>query len=424
MDEWRDRPVKRRVVVTGLGTINPLGNSVDETWRAICAGASGITGITKFDPTNYRTRIAGELKNFDPLTFLTPKEVRRFDDFIIYALAAVEMALSDSKLVIDESRADRVGVFLASGIGGISTIIREHDVLRNGGSKKISPFLIPAALPNLAAGNVAIRFGAKGPITCHVTACSAGNNAIGEAYRTIAFGYADAMIAGGVEAPLTPLAVAGFNAMRALSTRNEDPEKASRPFDRDRDGFVMGEGCGVIIMEELGHALRRGAPIYGEVAGYGLTSDAYHVAAPPPGHPGAVRCMRLALHDAGMGPADIDYVNAHGTSTQLNDEYELEAIKKVFLDENSSPAVSSTKSMTGHLLGAAGGVEAVISIKSIVEGIVPPTTNLDNPIEAWGIDLVSHRVRKSDIRTVMSNAFGFGGVNTVVIYRKFQEEGL
>jgi len=414
--------VKKRVVVTGLGTINPLGSTVDETWKGICAGTSGIAEITKFDATHLRTRIAGELKNFDPLSFLNPKEIRRLDNFIIYALASSEMALNDSRLVIDKHRAERVGVFLASGIGGISTIEKEHEVLLTGGSKKISPFFIPGALPNLAAGNVAIKFGAKGPISCPVTACSAGNNAIGEAYRTITFGYADVMIAGGVEAAITPIAIAGFNAMRALSTRNDDPQRASRPFDRDRDGFVMAEGCGVVILEEMNHALRRGASIYAEVAGYGLTCDAYHVAAPPPGHPGAERCMRLALEDACFEAARIDYINAHGTATHLNDEYELEAIQRVFGNGDREPAVSSTKSMTGHLLGAAGGVEAIISIKSIVDGVIPPTTNLDNPIEARGINLVPHTMQKGDIHAVMSNAFGFGGVNTAVIYKKFEPQ--
>lgn len=412
--------MKKRVVVTGLGTINPLGNTVDETWEGIRAGTSGIAEITKFDATHFRTRIAGELKNFDPLAFLTPKEIRRLDDFIIYALASSEMALNDSRLVIDTSLAERVGVFLASGIGGISTIIKEHKVLLANGPKKISPFLIPGALPNLAAGNVAIRFGAKGPISCPATACSAGNNAIGEASRTIAFGYADAMIAGGVEAAITPLAIAGFNAMRALSTRNDAPEAASRPFDKDRDGFVMGEGGGVVILEEMNHALQRGAPIYAEVAGYGLTCDAYHVAAPPSGHPGAERCMRLALEDARLEATGIDYINAHGTATQLNDKYELEAIQRVFGDESRRPAVSSTKSMTGHLLGAAGGLEAIISIKSIVDGIIPPTINLDNPIEEFDINLVPHTFQKRAVHAVMSNAFGFGGVNTAVIYKKFE----
>ena len=412
--------MKKRVVVTGMGTINPLGNNVDETWKSIRDGISGITEITKFDATQLKTRIAGELKNFDPLTFLSPKETRRFDDFIIYALASSEMALNDSKLVIDEKQAERVGVFMASGIGGISTITKEYEVLLASGSKKISPFLIPGALPNLAAGNVAIKFGAKGPISCPVTACSAGNNAIGDACRTIAFGYADVMITGGAEAAITPLAIAGFNSMRALSTRNDAPQKASRPFDKDRDGFIVSEGSGVIILEEMNHALQRNAPIYAEIVGYGLTCDAYHVAAPPPGHPGAERCMRLALEDACLEASEIDYINAHGTSTHLNDEYELAAIKKVFDDENNRPAISSTKSMTGHMLGAAGGVEAIISVKSIVDGIIPPTVNLDNPIEEDGINLVQHTMQKKDIRTVMSNAFGFGGVNTIVIYKKFE----
>jgi len=409
------------VVVTGLGTVNPLGNSVDETWNGLCAGRSGIAGITKFDATDFKTKISGELKNFDPLAFISRKEVRRLDDFIIYALAATEMAIEDANVTVDDTTGERTGVFIGTGIGGVTTIEKEKATLLNGGPRKISPFTVPGALPNLAAGNVAIRCGARGPINCSVTACSAGTNAIGDAYRTIAFGYADVMIAGGSESAITPLAIAAFNAMRAISTRNDDPERASRPFDKDRDGFILSEGSGIVILEEMTFALKRGARIYAEIGGYGTTCDAYHIAAPPPGHPGAVRCMRYALEDAGVEPAQIDYINAHGTSTPLNDEHEIMAIKTVFGSHSRELAVSSTKSMTGHLLGAAGGLEAIISVKSLCENMLPPTINLDNPDTNDDIDLVPHTAREKHIEAVMSNSFGFGGVNAVLVINKFKE---
>jgi len=413
--------LNRRVVVTGLGTVNPIGNCVEDTWEGLCAGKSGIAEITKFDATNFRTKIAGELKNFDPLAFVTPKELRRLDDFIVYALACAEMAILDAGITIDDKNSERTGVIMGTGIGGLSTVEREEKVLLNSGTKKISPFTIPGVLANLASGNVAIRYGAKGPISCTVTACSSGNNAIGDAFRTISHGYADVMITGGTEAAVCPLTFAAFNAMRAISTRNDNPEAASRPFDRDRDGFVISEGCGIVILEELTSALNRGATIYAEMSGFGSTCDAFHIAAPPPGHPGAVRCMQLALEDAGMEPSDIDYINAHGTSTSLNDLYEIEAIKQVFGDHSNKLAVSSTKSMTGHLLGAAGGLETIISVKSIYEGVIPPTINLDNPDPGCNLDLVPHRKRKKDINAAMSNTFGFGGVNAVLVFRKFHE---
>jgi len=411
---------KRRVVITGLGIVSPLGNCLNDTWEGICSGRSGVAEITRFDTTGFKTKIAGELKDFDPLIFIGVKERRRLDNFIIYALAASEMALSDSGLVIDDRNGERAGVILGSAIGGLSTMEREKEAILNLGPKKISPFAIPAVLANLASGQVSIRFGARGPISCVVTACAAGNNAISDAFRAIACGYADAMITGGTEAAVTPLTIAGFNAMRAISTRNEEPEKASRPFDRDRDGFIVSEGCGIVILEELSHALERGARIYAEIAGTGSTSDAFHMAAPPPGHAGAVRCMRLALQDAGMEPADIDYVNAHGTSTPLNDIYETDAIKKVFGGYSRELAVSSTKSMTGHMLGAAGGVEAIFSVKAIQEGIAPPTINLDNPDPECDLNYTPHRAQRRKIRAVMSNTFGFGGVNSVIVYKKFE----
>ncbi len=411
---------RRRVVITGLGIVSPLGNCLEDAWKGICSGRSGIAEITRFDTTGFKTKIAGELKNFDPLTFVDFKERRRLDDFIIYALAASEMAMDDSGLVIDDRNGERVGVILGSAIGGLSTMEKEKETILNLGPKKMSPFAIPAVLANLAPGHVSIRFGAKGPISCVVTACASGNCAISDAFRTIACGYADAMITGGTEAAVTPLTIAGFNAMRAISARNEEPERASRPFDRDRDGFIVSEGCGIVILEELSHALERGARIYAEIAGTGSTSDAFHMAAPPPGHAGAVRCMRLALQDAGMEPADIDYINAHGTSTPLNDIYETDAIKEVFGGYSGKLAVSSTKSMTGHMLGAAGGVEAIFSVKAIQEGIVPPTINLDNPDPKCDLNYTPHTAQHREVRAAMSNNFGFGGVNSVVVFKKFE----
>jgi 3-oxoacyl-[acyl-carrier-protein] synthase II len=416
-----ERQLKQRVVVTGMGAVTPLGNSVAETWEGICAGKSGIAGITKFDCAAFETKIAGELKGFDPLRYVNRKELRRVDPFIVYALAASEMALADAGLVAAADEAERTGVVIGSAIGGLATIEREKEVVLLGGPRKMSPFTIPAALANLAAGHVSIRFGAKGPINCPVTACATGSCAIGDAARIIAGGYADVMIAGGVDAAITPLCVAGFNAMRTISKRNDEPEKASRPFDRDRDGFVISEGCGLVILESLPHALARGSRIYGELAGYGNTSDAFHMAAPPDGHEGAARCMRVTLRDAGMDPADIDYINAHGTSTVMNDAFETEAIKNVFGEHSRKLAVSSTKSMTGHMLGAAGGVEAILCLKAISEGVLPPTINLDNPDPDCDLDYVPHHARKQEIRTAMSNTFGFGGVNAVLIFTKFEE---
>jgi 3-oxoacyl-[acyl-carrier-protein] synthase II len=410
--------LKRRIVITGIGAVTPLGNSARDSWKAICRGQSGIWRITKFDASGHRTQIAGELKNFAALNFVSKKEIHKIDDFIVYALAAAGMAVSDSQLSIDETNAQRVGVIIGSAIGGLGTMEKTEQAIQSGGPRRVSPFAIPAVLGNLAAGHVSIRFGAKGPISCPTTACSSGTNAIGDAMRIISGGYADIMIAGGTDAAITPLGVAGFNAMRAISTRNDEPEKASRPFDRERDGFVMGEGSGIVILEELASALKRGARIYAEVVGYGSTSDAYHMAIPPPGHEGAARCMSAALKDAHLKPADINYINAHGTSTPPNDRYETQAIKKVFGKHASSLAVSSTKSMTGHLLGAAGAVEAIIAAMSIYEGIIPPTINLDNPDPDCDLDYVPHKARKKNIATAMSNTFGFGGVNAVLILRK------
>ena len=418
MPRRKQASLKRRIVITGIGAVTPLGNSARDTWKAICEGQSGIGRITKFDATGHRTQIAGELKNFDALDYVSNKELRKLDNFIVYALAAAGMAVSDATLRINETNAERVGVIIGSAIGGLGAMERAKEAILGGGPRRVSPFAIPAALANLAAGHVSIRFGAKGPISCPATACSSGTNAVGDAMRIICGGYADVIIAGGADAAITPLGVAGFNAMRAISVRNDEPERASRPFDKERDGFVMGEGSGILILEELTSALKRGARIYAEVVGYASTSDAYHMAVPPPGHEGAARCMSAALKDARMNPAEIDYINAHGTSTPPNDLYETQAIRKVFGEHALNLAVSSTKSMTGHLLGAAGAVEAIISAMSIYEGIIPPTINLDNPDPDCDLDYVPHKARKKNIDTAMSNTFGFGGVNAVLIFRK------
>ena len=413
--------MQRRVLITGLGAVSPVGNSVREAWKSVCEGRSGVGPITRFDCSTFDTKIAGELKGFDPLAHVNKKELRRYDDFIVYALAAADMAMEDAALGTRGAAPDeRAGVIIGSAIGGLATIEKEKENVLRAGPRRISPFSIPAVLANLAAGHVAIRYGLKGPINCPVTACASGTYAIGDAFRMIAWNHADVMVAGGAEAAVCSLAIGGFNAMRALSTRNDQPEKASRPFDLERDGFILSEGCGLLILEEYHHALKRGARIYAEVAGYGVTSDAFHMAAPPPGHEGAVRCMTVALDDAAMKPSDIDYINTHGTSTPLNDIYEAEAINTIFGTHTERLLVSSTKSMTGHMLGAAGGMEAIFAVKAIVEGIVPPTINLDNPDPAAGtLDFVPHAARKADIRTAMSNTFGFGGANAVLIFKKF-----
>jgi len=413
--------MKRRVVVTGLGALTPLGNSVHESWEGATAGKSGIGPITKFDCSDFKTKIAGEIKNFDPLQFVSKQDVRRYDHFILYALAASEMALADAKLTIGSEFAERAGVIIGSAIGGLSTLEEEYKNLLHSGPRKISTFAVPAILANLASGQVAIKFGTKGPINCAVTACAAGTSAIGDAYKTIAFGDADVMITGGTEAAVTPLAVGGFSSMRALSVRNDEPQKASRPFDKDRDGFIIGEGCGIVILEELSFALNRGAHIYAELAGYGCTSDAFHVAAPPPGHEGAVRSMKIAIKDAGLNPEDVDYINAHGTSTPLNDLYETQAIKSLFGEHARKLMVSSTKSMTGHMLGGTGGVEAVFAIKALHEGIIPPTINLDNPGDECDLDYVPRVARYKEINTALSNTFGFGGVNAVLLFKKCKD---
>ena len=411
-----DRPA-RRVVVTGLGLVTPLGTGVEKTWKALCAGESGIGRITRFDPTGYDAQIAGEVKDFDPAQFIEKKEIKKMDTFIHYAVGASQLAVDDAKLKVAPEEATRVGVYIGSGIGGLGSIEHYHDVLREKGPGRVAPFFIPMTIINLASAQGAIRVGAKGPNSCAVTACATGNHCIGDAYRLIQRDDADVMIAGGAEAAITPLGVAGFASAKALSFRNDDPTKASRPFDKDRDGFVLGEGAGVVVLEEFEHARARGARIYAEVIGYAMNSDAYHITAPPEEGEGAVRCMEMALKDAGVAKTDIGYINAHGTST-MADAIETKAIKHVFGEQAYRIPVSSTKSMTGHLLGAAGGIEAVFSILALHHGILPPTINLDHPDPACDLDYVPNTARSVQTQVVLSNSFGFGGVNACLLFRR------
>ena len=412
----------RRVVVTGVGMVSPLGIGTEANWEALCAGQSGIGHITRFDASLYSARIAGEVKNFDPLRFIDKKDVKKMDVFIQLAIAASQFAMDDARLKIAPDFATRTGVFIASGIGGFSTIEREHKALLEGGPRRISPFFIPATIINLAAGQVSIRFGAKGPNSATCTACSASAHAIGDAFEVIRRNDADVMIAGGSESAITPMGVGGFAAMRALSTRNDDPERASRPFDKDRDGFIMGEGSGVIVLEELEFAKRRGAPIYAELVGYGMTSDAYHITAPSEDGDGAMRVMQMAIRQAGIAPDQVDYINAHGTSTPYNDKLETLAIKRVFGEHAYKVAISSTKSMTGHLLGAAGGVEAAISALAIRHQLIPPTINYENPDPACDLDYVPNQKRAARIDYVLSNSFGFGGTNGALLFKRFEDQ--
>ncbi|HMU31117.1 MAG: beta-ketoacyl-ACP synthase II [Nitrospira sp.] len=411
-----DRPV-RRVVVTGLGLVTPLGTGVDKTWKALCAGESGVGRITRFDPSGYDAQIAAEVKDFDPAQFIEKKEIKKMDTFIHYAVGASQLAVDDAGLKVSAEEATRVGVYIGSGIGGLGSIEHYHDVLKEKGPGRVSPFFIPMTIINLASGQVAIRVGAKGPNSCAVTACATGNHCIGDAYRLIKRDDADVMIAGGAEAAITPLGVAGFASAKALSFRNTEPAKASRPFDKDRDGFVLGEGAGVVVLEELEHARARGARIYAEVIGYAMNSDAYHITAPPEEGEGAVRCMEMAIKDAGVAKTDIGYINAHGTST-MADAIETKAIKHVFGEQAYKIPVSSTKSMTGHLLGAAGGIEAVFSILALHHGILPPTINLDHPDPACDLDYVPNKARATKTQVVLSNSFGFGGVNACLLFRR------
>jgi 3-oxoacyl-[acyl-carrier-protein] synthase II len=411
--------LKRRVVVTGLGLVLPNGIGVGEAWRNTCEGRSGIGLITRFDTNGFQTKIAGEVKGFNPEDYVERKEVRRMDLFIQYAVAASKMAVEDSGLEVGEAISDRVGVIIGTGLGGLPTIEEYHQVLLEKGPNRITPFFIPKLIANMATGHVAMHFKARGPNSCVVTACATGAHCIGDAFRAIHYGDADAIIAGGTEANITPLCVGGFNVMKALSTRNGEPEKACRPFDRERDGFVVSEGSGVVILEELGFALGRGARIYAEIIGYGFNGDAYHITAPSPSGEGAAKCMSAALADAGISPDQIDYINAHGTSTPLNDLSETIAIKTVFSDRAYKIPISGTKSMTGHLLGAAGSTEAVFTILALRDGIIPPTINLENPDPECDLDYVPKESREHEINIAMSNSFGFGGTNAVLIFSTF-----
>ena len=409
----------RRVVVTGVGMVSPLGTGVQNNWEAACAGRSGIGPITKFDAADFPSQIAGEVKDFNPEDFMDKQQIRRFDVFIHYAVASARMAMEDSGLKIDGANAHKVGCITGSGLGGLTMLEHYHSVLLEKGPRKISPFFIPGIIANMAPGQIAIEFGAKGPNLSIETACAASAHAVGEAFRFVREGIADAMITGGAEAVVTPLALGGFCSMRALSTRNNEPQKASRPFDLNRDGFVMGEGAGILVLEVLEQAIKRGAKIYAEVVGYGLSGDAYHVSAPDPEGEGAISCMKMALDYAGLKPEDVDYINAHGTSTKLNDASECKAIKAVFGDHARKLAVSSTKSMTGHLLGGAGGVEAIFTVLALKHGLIPPTINYETVDPDCDLDCVPNVARKAQIRAAMSNSFGFGGTNATLLFKPF-----
>lgn len=410
---------KRRVVVTGMGLVTPLGTGMQKNWEAVTAGRSGIRPISRFPNVEFfSTRIAGEVPDFRPEDFIEPKEIKKMDPFIQFSVAASSMAMEDSGMKIGSEEAERVGVIIGVGFCGIETIEYYCKAYLEGGPRKISPFFIPKVISNLAPGQIAIRYGAKGVNWTPTSACASGNHAIGEAFHMIRSGYQDAVIAGGAESAITPLGVGGFSSMKALSTRNDDPERASRPFDKDRDGFVIAEGSGVLILEEREGALKRGAKIYAEVIGYGANGDAHHITAPSPEGEGAARCMRLALSDAGIGPGQVDYINAHGTSTEYNDINETQAIKTVFGERAYKIPVSSTKSMTGHLLGAAGAVEGIYSILALHHGVLPPTINYQTPDPRCDLDYVPNQARKADIRVALSNSFGFGGTNACVIFRR------
>jgi len=413
--------LKRRVVVTGIGLVTPCGIGTDNVWNNILSGKSGIGPITRFDVDRFDTKFAGEVKGFNPEDYIQPKEVKKMDLFIHYALAAAHIAVNDAGLDMGKEDPERVGVVVGTGLGGLPTIEKYHSVLLERGPGRITPFFIPMLIANEAPGHIAIQHGMKGPNLCIVTACATGAHSIGDACRIIQYGDADVMVAGGSEANLTPLTVGGFNAMKALSTRNDDPLKASRPFDRDRDGFVVAEGSGIVILEECEHAKKRGAKIYAEIVGYGYNGDAYHITAPCPDGDGFIRCIRMALKDAQLSPDDVDYINAHGTSTKLNDYIETLAIKEVFKEKAYTVPVSSTKSMTGHLLGAAGAIEAIFSVLSIRDQVCPPTINYENPDPECDLDYVPNTARNKTINVVMSNAFGFGGTNSTLIFRRFVE---
>ena len=417
----------RRVVVTGLGALTPVGNTADEFWSALQEGRSGVGPITKFDTSaknaqgefKYPTRIAAEVRNFDPLKYVDKKEARRLDPFLQYAMACSVMAVEDTGLDTGKVDGTRFGVLIGSGIGGIQTLLSTHDTLNEKGPDRVSPFFIPMMIVNMASGLVSMRFGAKGPNSSVITACATGNHAIGDAFRIIQRGDADVMIAGGAEAIIIPLTIAGFCAMKAMSTRNDDPTKASRPFDGNRDGFVCGEGAGIVVIESLEHAVRRDARIYAEIVGYGMTGDAHHMTAPDPEGDGAARAMAAALRDGGVEASEVGYINAHGTSTPYNDKFETLAIKRVFGDHARRLSVSSTKSMTGHLLGAAGGIEAIATVLALHQGVLPPTINYETPDPECDLDYIPNQARKQDVEVALSNAFGFGGTNATLAFRKY-----
>ena len=413
--------MKRRVVVTGLGLVTPLGTGVEKSWQALCAGKSGVAPITRFDTEEYAVKIAAEVKDFVASDFIDPKVAKHLELFAQYAVAAADMAIKDAGLEITESNSARIGTITGTGLGGLPTIEKYHSVLMEKGPRRITPFFIPMVIPNMGAGQISIIFKTRGPNLSTSTACAAGTHAVGEAFRSIARGDGDVIITGGSESVICPLAVAGFNSMKALSKRNDEPEKASRPFDNDRDGFIIGEGGGILILEELEHAKARGAKIYAEMAGYGLSGDGYHMAAPPEDGEGGARAIESALFDSGLAKDEIDYINAHGTSTPLNDLCETRAIKSVFGEQARNIAISSTKSMTGHLLGGAGGIEAVFVALAIHHGIIPPTINLDTPSPECDLDYVPKQARKKTIRAAISNSFGFGGTNAVIIMKAFEE---
>ncbi|MFC1532070.1 beta-ketoacyl-ACP synthase II [Thermodesulfobacteriota bacterium] len=414
--------MKRRVVVTGLGIVTPLGTGVEKNWEAACSGKSGIGPITKFDASDLTSRIAGEVTDFNPEDFMDKQQVRRFDTFIQFGLASARMAMEESELKVDSSNNQRVGSITGTGLCGLPMLEHFHKILLEKGPKRISPFFIPGIISNMLPGLIAIEFGAKGPNTSLGTACAASCHSIGESFRVIREGIADVMITGGSESVITPLAVGGFCSMRALSTRNDEPEKASRPFDKERDGFVMGEGAGILVLEEMNQALERGADVYAEVAGYGLSGDAYHISAPAPDGEGAISCMSMAIETSGLNPEDVDYINTHGTSTQLNDLSETKAVKALFGEHAYKLALSSTKSMTGHILGGTGGIEAVFSVLTIKHGIIPPTINYETPDPECDLDYVPNEARKANVKVAMSNSFGFGGTNASLLFKAFDPD--
>jgi 3-oxoacyl-[acyl-carrier-protein] synthase II len=413
--------MNKRVVITGLGLVTPVGIGVEQTWQSLCQGKSGVGEITHFDASAYATQIAAEVKDFKPQDFMPKKDANRVEPFIAFALAACRMAIEDSGLVIDSSNESRVGVITGCGLGGLSFMEDTVQKVYFKGPRRVSPFFIPMMIGNMVPGMISIHFGAKGPNSSLATACAAGAHAVGNSVRLVQDGTVDAMITGGSEAVISPTCIAGFGSMKALSTRNDDPQKASRPFDRDRDGFVVGEGSGILVIESLEHALERGASIYAEITGFGMSGDGYHMTSPPPDGSGAVRCMEAALADAGLGHDQIDYINAHGTSTELNDLYETRAIKTVFKEHAKALAVSSTKSMTGHLLGGAGGIETVFTALTVYEKTIPPTINYENQAEECDLDYVPNTVRKAEVQHAMSNSFGFGGTNGTLILSRYSE---